>query len=136
MTCVWNSRLILFLSLCCLYFFRACFDELQMRNVLIWQVLDYTCDGVYILDIAVRLHTGTLISFHHETDKKLLNMKYYDTDLFFVPDGILIQVSKNPRSGTLYLHLLCTSRFLGSRLDDQRCAPSERNLHSNVTVSV
>ncbi|KAL3972618.1 growth arrest and DNA-damage-inducible protein [Sarotherodon galilaeus] len=39
---------------------RACFDELQMRNVLIWQVLDYTCDGVYILDIAVRLHTGFL----------------------------------------------------------------------------
>lgn len=54
-----------------------------MRNVLIWQVLDYTCDGVYILDIAVRLHTGTQISFHYEADKKLLNMKYYDTDLFF-----------------------------------------------------
>lgn len=38
---------------------RACFDELQMRNVLVWLVLDYICDGVYILDIAVRLHTGT-----------------------------------------------------------------------------
>lgn len=40
-------------------FCRACFDELQMRNVLVWLVLDYICDGVYILDIAVRLHTGT-----------------------------------------------------------------------------
>lgn len=30
-----------------------------MRNVLVWLVLDYVCDGVYILDIAVRLHTGT-----------------------------------------------------------------------------
>uniref|UniRef100_A0A8D3E917 Cyclic nucleotide-binding domain-containing protein n=1 Tax=Scophthalmus maximus TaxID=52904 RepID=A0A8D3E917_SCOMX len=39
---------------------RACFDELQMRNVLVWLVLDYVCDGVYILDIAVRLHTGFL----------------------------------------------------------------------------
>lgn len=29
-----------------------------MRNVLVWLVLDYVCDGVYILDIAVRLHTG------------------------------------------------------------------------------
>lgn len=38
---------------------RACFDELQMRNVLVWLVLDYICDGVYILDIAVRLRTGT-----------------------------------------------------------------------------
>lgn len=24
-----------------------------------WLVLDYICDGVYILDIAVRLRTGT-----------------------------------------------------------------------------
>uniref|UniRef100_A0A3B4YMC2 Cyclic nucleotide gated channel subunit alpha 2 n=1 Tax=Seriola lalandi dorsalis TaxID=1841481 RepID=A0A3B4YMC2_SERLL len=39
---------------------RACFDDLQMRNVLVWLVLDYVCDGVYILDIAVRLHTGFL----------------------------------------------------------------------------
>lgn len=37
---------------------RACFDELQMRNVLVWLVLDYICDGLYILDVAVRLHTG------------------------------------------------------------------------------
>ncbi|XP_076025854.1 cyclic nucleotide-gated cation channel-like [Genypterus blacodes] len=39
---------------------RACFDDLQMRNVLVWLVLDYVCDGVYILDTAVRLHTGFL----------------------------------------------------------------------------
>ncbi|XP_060935851.1 cyclic nucleotide gated channel subunit alpha 2a [Limanda limanda] len=39
---------------------RACFDELQMRNLLVWMVLDYVCDGVYILDIAVRLQTGFL----------------------------------------------------------------------------
>lgn len=38
---------------------RACFDELQRRNVLMWLVLDYFCDGVYILDVVVRLHTGT-----------------------------------------------------------------------------
>ncbi|XP_017278598.1 cyclic nucleotide-gated cation channel [Kryptolebias marmoratus] len=39
---------------------RACFDELQMTNVLVWLVLDYVCDGVYILDTAVRVHTGFL----------------------------------------------------------------------------
>ncbi|XP_074530225.1 cyclic nucleotide-gated cation channel-like [Halichoeres trimaculatus] len=39
---------------------RACFDDLQMINVLVWMVLDYLCDGVYILDIAIRLHTGFL----------------------------------------------------------------------------
>lgn len=43
-----------------MHFCRACFDELQMRNVLVWLVLDYVCDGVYILDIAVRLHTGVV----------------------------------------------------------------------------
>lgn len=30
-----------------------------MKNVLVWLVLDYVCDGVYLLDIAVRLLTGT-----------------------------------------------------------------------------
>ncbi|CAN9514675.1 unnamed protein product [Ophioblennius macclurei] len=39
---------------------RACFDELQMKVMLAWLVLDYVCDGIYILDIAVRLHTGFL----------------------------------------------------------------------------
>lgn len=49
-----------------MYFCRACFDELQMRNVMVWLVLDYVCDGVYILDIAVRLHTGTeKTNFHY-----------------------------------------------------------------------
>uniref|UniRef100_A0A3P8X1T5 Cyclic nucleotide gated channel subunit alpha 2 n=1 Tax=Cynoglossus semilaevis TaxID=244447 RepID=A0A3P8X1T5_CYNSE len=39
---------------------RSCFEDLQMNNVQVWLVLDYICDGVYILDIAVRLHTGFL----------------------------------------------------------------------------
>lgn len=43
----------------CLSPSRACFDELQQRNVLMWLVLDYFCDGIYILDVVVRLHTGT-----------------------------------------------------------------------------
>lgn len=38
---------------------RACFDELQRRNVLMWLLPDYICDGVYIMDVVVRLHTGT-----------------------------------------------------------------------------
>ncbi|KAM4621790.1 cyclic nucleotide-gated cation channel-like [Polymixia lowei] len=39
---------------------RACFDELQTSCVLVWLVLDCLCDGVYILDMAVRLRTGFL----------------------------------------------------------------------------
>ncbi|KAM9850130.1 cyclic nucleotide-gated cation channel-like [Aulostomus maculatus] len=49
-----------YMRLSSLWFCRACFDEFQMRNMLVWLVLDYICDGIYILDIVVRLHTGFL----------------------------------------------------------------------------
>lgn len=37
---------------------RACFDELQTRNFILWLVLDYLSDVIYILDTCVRLRTG------------------------------------------------------------------------------
>lgn len=37
---------------------RACFDELQTNNYILWLVLDYLSDLVYILDTCVRLRTG------------------------------------------------------------------------------
>lgn len=37
---------------------RACFDELQSRNFIVWLVLDYLSDVIYILDTCVRLRTG------------------------------------------------------------------------------
>uniref|UniRef100_A0A8C9RIS1 Cyclic nucleotide gated channel subunit alpha 2a n=1 Tax=Scleropages formosus TaxID=113540 RepID=A0A8C9RIS1_SCLFO len=40
--------------------FRACFDELQTHNFILWLVLDYLSDAVYILDSCVRLRTGFL----------------------------------------------------------------------------
>ncbi|KAM8908039.1 cyclic nucleotide-gated cation channel-like isoform 2-T6 [Spinachia spinachia] len=58
---------------------RACFDELQMRNVLVWLVLDYICDGVYILDIAVRLHTGFLDQGLMVKDTRRLREAYIQT---------------------------------------------------------
>nr|XP_055054877.1 cyclic nucleotide-gated cation channel-like [Misgurnus anguillicaudatus]XP_055054878.1 cyclic nucleotide-gated cation channel-like [Misgurnus anguillicaudatus] len=39
---------------------RACFDELQSENLIVWLVLDYMCDFVYILDSCIRLRTGYL----------------------------------------------------------------------------
>ncbi|XP_076847162.1 cyclic nucleotide gated channel subunit alpha 2b [Brachyhypopomus gauderio] len=39
---------------------RACFDDLQSENVVLWLVLDYMCDIIYILDSCVRLRTGFL----------------------------------------------------------------------------
>ncbi|XP_055368363.1 cyclic nucleotide-gated cation channel-like isoform X2 [Betta splendens] len=58
---------------------RACFDELQMRNVLVWMVLDYVCDGIYILDIAVRLHTGFLDQGLMVKDVRRLRENYVRT---------------------------------------------------------
>lgn len=37
---------------------RACFSELQTKYLLVWLILDYVSDGVYIMDIMMRLHTG------------------------------------------------------------------------------
>ncbi|KAL6463073.1 hypothetical protein MHYP_G00274640 [Metynnis hypsauchen] len=39
---------------------RACFDDLQTQNNILWLVLDYICDLIYILDSFVRLRTGVL----------------------------------------------------------------------------
>ncbi|KAL7838877.1 hypothetical protein AOLI_G00272810 [Acnodon oligacanthus] len=39
---------------------RACFDDLQTQNYILWLVLDYICDLIYILDSIVRLRTGAL----------------------------------------------------------------------------
>ncbi|XP_061582401.1 cyclic nucleotide-gated cation channel-like [Cololabis saira] len=58
---------------------RACFDELQIRNVLVWLVLDYVCDGIYILDIAVRLHTGFLDQGLLVKDARRLRETYIGT---------------------------------------------------------
>ncbi|XP_029917510.1 cyclic nucleotide-gated cation channel-like [Myripristis murdjan] len=58
---------------------RACFDELQMRGVLGWLVLDYLCDGVYILDMAVRLRTGFLDQGLMVKDVRCLRETYFRT---------------------------------------------------------
>uniref|UniRef100_A0A8C5GR90 Cyclic nucleotide-gated cation channel-like n=1 Tax=Gouania willdenowi TaxID=441366 RepID=A0A8C5GR90_GOUWI len=58
---------------------RACFDELQMSTVLVWLVLDYVCDGIYILDIAVRMHTGFLEQGLMVKDVRRLRETYIQT---------------------------------------------------------
>ncbi|KAM6144705.1 LOW QUALITY PROTEIN: cyclic nucleotide-gated channel alpha-4 [Phoenicopterus ruber ruber] len=39
---------------------RSCFPDLQEQHVVLWLSLDYLCDALYLLDIAVHLHTGFL----------------------------------------------------------------------------
>uniref|UniRef100_A0A8D2LPV8 Cyclic nucleotide gated channel subunit alpha 4 n=1 Tax=Varanus komodoensis TaxID=61221 RepID=A0A8D2LPV8_VARKO len=39
---------------------RSCFPDLQQKYLLVWLALDYLCDLLYLLDIAVHFHTGFL----------------------------------------------------------------------------
>ncbi|RXM94875.1 Cyclic nucleotide-gated olfactory channel [Acipenser ruthenus] len=41
----------------CMLIVRACFDDLQTENYILWLVLDYVSDALYIMDTFVRLRT-------------------------------------------------------------------------------
>ncbi|XP_036600056.1 cyclic nucleotide-gated cation channel alpha-3 [Trichosurus vulpecula] len=44
----------------CMLVCRACFDELQSDHLMLWLVLDYIADVIYVLDLLVRMRTGFL----------------------------------------------------------------------------
>ncbi|XP_066505087.1 cyclic nucleotide gated channel subunit alpha 2a [Hoplias malabaricus] len=63
----------------CILVARACFDELQTKNYIVWLVLDYLSDLVYILDTCVRLRTGFLEQGLLVKDLKKLRDTYIRT---------------------------------------------------------
>ncbi|XP_018607225.2 cyclic nucleotide-gated olfactory channel-like [Scleropages formosus] len=80
---------------------RACFDELQTESYILWLVLDYVSDVVYILDSCVRLRTGFLEqgllvkdlsklrdSYVHTLQFKLDVVSILPTDLAYIATGI------------------------------------------------
>ncbi|KAJ8348219.1 hypothetical protein SKAU_G00268080 [Synaphobranchus kaupii] len=80
---------------------RACFDELQTSNWIIWLVLDYLADVVYIMDTCVRLRTGFLEqgllvkdlsklrdSYVHTLQFKMDVVSILPTDLAYLATGI------------------------------------------------
>ncbi|NWJ02290.1 CNGA2 protein, partial [Crypturellus undulatus] len=58
---------------------RACFSELQKTYVVLWLVLDYVSDCIYIGDIVIRLHTGFLEQGLLVKDLKKLRDSYIHT---------------------------------------------------------
>lgn len=38
--------------------FRACFEELQTDYLIMWFIVDFICDVLYILDMVFRTRTG------------------------------------------------------------------------------
>ncbi|XP_048087573.1 cyclic nucleotide gated channel subunit alpha 2b [Alosa alosa] len=80
---------------------RACFDQLQTQNFIMWLVLDYLCDSIYILDTIVRLRTGFLEqgllvkdlrrlrdAYIHTLQFKMDVLSMLPTDLAYISTGI------------------------------------------------
>ncbi|NXD86628.1 CNGA2 protein, partial [Halcyon senegalensis] len=73
----------------CLLIARACFSDLQKRYVVLWLVLDYISDSIYIGDIVIRLCTGFLEQGLLVKDLKKLQNNYIHT-LQFKLDALSI----------------------------------------------
>ncbi|PNJ15497.1 cyclic nucleotide-gated olfactory channel [Pongo pygmaeus] len=63
----------------CLLVARACFSDLQKGYYLVWLVLDYVSDVVYIVDLFIRLRTGFLEQGLLVKDTKKLRDNYIHT---------------------------------------------------------
>uniref|UniRef100_H3DAF6 Cyclic nucleotide gated channel subunit alpha 3 n=1 Tax=Tetraodon nigroviridis TaxID=99883 RepID=H3DAF6_TETNG len=61
---------------------RACFNELQSKNRVLWMSLDHTSDLLYYIDIFVRARTGFLEQGLLVKDEKVLKEKYIKTQQF------------------------------------------------------
>ncbi|NXH19061.1 CNGA2 protein, partial [Bucco capensis] len=85
----------------CLLIARSCFSDLQKTYVVLWLVLDYISDSVYIGDIVIRLHTGFLeqgllvkdvkklwANYIHTLQFKLDVLSILPTDLAYVAVGL------------------------------------------------
>ncbi|KAM6300289.1 cyclic nucleotide-gated channel alpha-2 [Aegotheles albertisi] len=63
----------------CLLVARACFSDLQKTYVVLWLLLDYISDSIYIGDIVIRLCTGFLEQGLLVRDPKKLRDNYIHT---------------------------------------------------------
>ncbi|XP_003806179.1 cyclic nucleotide-gated cation channel alpha-3 isoform X1 [Pan paniscus] len=66
----------------CLLICRACFDELQSEYLMLWLVLDYSADVLYVLDVLVRARTGFLEQGLMVSDTNRLWQHYKTTTQF------------------------------------------------------
>ncbi|XP_078542022.1 cyclic nucleotide-gated channel alpha-2 [Lissotriton helveticus] len=83
----WYYRWLLVIALpvlynWCLLVARACFTDLQTGFPILWLVLDYVCDCIYIMDIIIRLRTGFLEQGLLVKDVKKLRDNYIRTMQF------------------------------------------------------
>uniref|UniRef100_A0A8C1TM33 Ion transport domain-containing protein n=1 Tax=Cyprinus carpio TaxID=7962 RepID=A0A8C1TM33_CYPCA len=90
----------------CFVVARACFDDLQTRNFILWLVLDNLSEVIYILDTCVRLRTGFLEQGLLEKDLTKLRESYVHTMQFK-----LYLLSILPTDLLRFNRLMCFSRL-------------------------
>ncbi|NXW83604.1 CNGA4 protein, partial [Alopecoenas beccarii] len=61
---------------------RSCFPALQERHTGLWLSLDCMCDGIYLLDIAVRLHTAFVEDGILVRDRGRIRRRYLHSSAF------------------------------------------------------
>ncbi|KAM7129964.1 LOW QUALITY PROTEIN: cyclic nucleotide-gated channel alpha-4 [Ciconia maguari] len=61
---------------------RSCFPDLQEQHTVLWLSLDYLCDALYLLDIAVCLHTGFLEDGILVRDRGRIRRRYLRSSSF------------------------------------------------------
>ncbi|XP_015257713.1 PREDICTED: cyclic nucleotide-gated channel rod photoreceptor subunit alpha-like [Cyprinodon variegatus] len=77
---------------------RACFEELQSDYLIMWFIVDFICDVVYVLDMVFRTRTGYLEQGLLVKDKLKLQERYMKTFQFkldmvsMIPTDILYLV--------------------------------------------
>ncbi|XP_043914052.1 cyclic nucleotide-gated cation channel alpha-4 [Protopterus annectens] len=60
----------------------SCFTQLQIDFLPVWLVLDYVSDFLYILDTAIKFHTGYMEQGILITDRKQIYIRYMKTSQF------------------------------------------------------
>ncbi|KAK2524664.1 hypothetical protein Q9966_011530 [Columba livia] len=61
---------------------RSCFPALQERHARLWLSLDCACDGIYLLDIGVRLHTAFVEDGILVRDRGRIRRRYLRSSAF------------------------------------------------------
>ncbi|NWZ58334.1 CNGA4 protein, partial [Haliaeetus albicilla] len=80
---------------------RSCFPDLQEQHTVLWLSLDYLCDTLYLLDIAVRLHTGfledgILVRDHGQIRQRYLSSPSFPWDVAAVLPTDLLYLHLGP----------------------------------------
>ncbi|XP_048840678.1 cyclic nucleotide-gated cation channel-like isoform X3 [Brienomyrus brachyistius] len=110
---------------------RACFDALQTDCYVLWLVLDYLSDVVYILDTCVRLRTGfleqgLLVKDLSKLSKSYVNTLHFKLDVMSILPTDLAYIATGIHTPQLrFNRLLRFPRNVGSMISNMNATRAE-----------